>query len=162
MKTLFVFLFSFLLVLSCTQKITTVPQTIQNRLKSLYPKAEEVKWEKENPNFEANFKVNDAEMSVIFDIKGNVLETETEMEEEDLPAAVKAGLARDFAGYDIEEAAKIVKNGNVTYEAQVEKGETGLDAIYSADGNLIKKVTKKENDEESEKSSNEKDEENEH
>jgi len=119
-----------------------------------------VKWDKEDGNFEANFELNDVEMSVIFNGKGEVLETETEIETEDLPEAVKTALNKDFAGYDIEEAAKIVKNGTAAYEAQVEKGETKLDAVYSPDGILIKKIEKKEKDEESEKAESGEEEEN--
>jgi len=91
------------------------------------------------------------EMSVIFDANGKVLETETEIEKDALPAPVQEALSKDFAGYDIDEAAKIVRNGKTTFEAQVEKDENKLDAIYSAAGTLIKKVEKQEEGEESEK-----------
>ena len=138
-----------------------VPSAAKNKLKTLYPKAEEVKWDKEGANFEANFEVNDVEMSVIFDAKGNVLETETEIEKDALPAAVKSALKKDFSGYKIKETAKIEKNGKITFEAQVEKGETKLDAIYSPDGKLIKKIEKQEKDEESEKAEHNEKEENE-
>ncbi len=149
MKTLFVLSVFLWFVLACkATKNMQVPENVQQSLKVLYPKAEEVKWEKEGTNFEANFEVNDTEMSVIFDAKGTVLETETEIEKDDLPAAVKNALKKDFAGYDVEETAKIEKNGKTTFEAQVKKGETKLDAIYNPDGKLIKKIEKQEKEEE--------------
>ncbi len=162
MKSLIFLVLTIFLGTACAQN---VPAAAKAKLKALYPKAEEVKWDKEDAEFEANFEVNDVEMSVIFDAKGNVMETETEMDEDALPKAVKEALAKDYAGYDIEEAAKIVKNGKTTFEAQIEKGETKLDAIYNEQGTLIKKIEKKENDEESEKSESgekEENEENEH
>ncbi len=162
MKSLFIFLFILFIGTTFAQN---VPAAAKNKLKALYPKAEKVKWDKEGTNFEANFEVNDTEMSVIFDAKGTVLETETEIEKDDLPAAVKNALKKDFAGYDVEETAKIEKNGKTTFEAQVKKGEIKLDAIYSPVGKLIKKIEKKEKDEESEKaehSEKEENEENEH
>ena len=145
MKSLFIFLFILFIGTMFAQK---VPSAAKTKLKTLYPKAEKVKWDKEGANFEANFEVNDMEMSVIFNAKGTVLETETEIEEDDLPAAVKNALKKDFAGYDVEEMSKIEKNGKTTFEAQVEKGEIQLDAIYSLDGKLIKKIEKQEKDEE--------------
>ena len=151
MKSLVVLLLALFLGAACAQNTKKIPDAVQSKLKALYPTAEEVKWDKEDADFEANFEVDDVEMSVIFNNKGDVLETETEMDEDDLPKAVKDALATDFAGYDIEEAAKIVKNGKTTYEAQVEKGEIKLDAIYSPDGKLVKKIEKQEKDEESEK-----------
>jgi len=151
MKSLVILFFTLFIGTAFAQN---VPVAAKTKLKALYPKAEEVKWDKEDANFEANFEVDDVEMSVIFDAKGAVLETETELETDALPQAVQSALAKDFPGYDIEEAAKIVKAGTTTFEAQVEKGETKLDAIYSPDGKLIKKIEKQEKDEESEKAEN--------
>ncbi len=162
MKTLFVLLIGLFFIFSCKSPNTTkVPEQVQKQLKTLYPKAEEVEWDKEDANFEANFEVDDVEMSVIFDAKGKVVETETEIEKDALPVAVQDALAEDFSGYDIEEAAKIERDGKTTFEAQVEKDETKLDAIYNADGTLLKKVEKQEKDEKSEKAESGEKEENE-
>jgi len=133
---------------ACTQN---VPVAAKAKLNALYPKAEKVKWDKEDANFEANFDLNNVEMSILLDAKGNLLETETELKKDDLPDAVKATLAKDFAGYKVEETAKIVRDGKTTFEADVKKGETKLDAIFNPDGTLFKKITKKENGEDSEK-----------
>ena len=162
MKSLFILLFTLFIGTTFAQN---VPAAAKNKLKALYPKAEKVKWDTEAPNFEANFEVNDVEMSILLDAKGHLLETETEIEKDDLPSAVKSALKKDFSGYKIKETAKIEKNGKTTFEAQVEKGETKLDAIYSPDGKLIKKIEKQEKDEESEKAEHngkEENEENEH
>ena len=142
-----------------------VPSAAKTKLKTLYPKAENVKWDKEGANFEANFEVNDVEMSILVDAKGNLLETETGLEVKNLPAPVKTNLSKDFFGYEIKEAAKIVRNGKTTYEAELKKGESKLDAIFTPDGKLIKKIEKQEKGEESEKaehSEKKENEENEH
>jgi len=127
-----------------------VPGAVHKSLVSLYPKAEEVKWDKEGANYEASFELDDVEMSVILDAAGNVLETETEMEPNDLPAAVRTSLGKDFAGYSIEEAAIISKNGKTTFEAEVKRDENKLDAIYSASGQLLEKIAKPAKQDESE------------
>ncbi len=119
-----------------------VPGAVHKSLVSLYPKAEEVKWDKEGANYEASFELDDVEMSVILDAAGNVLETETEMEPDDLPAAVKTNLGKDFARYSILEAAIIIKKGKTRYEAEVKRGENILDAIYSPSGQLLEKIPK--------------------
>ncbi len=135
-----------------------VPSAAKAKLKALYPKAESVKWDTETPNYEANFEVNDVEMSLLFDAKGNVLETETELGKNGLPKTVQKAISKDFKGYSIEETTKIDRDGKTTFEAELKKGEHRLDAIYSAKGKLIKKVIKKEKNEEA-KESSEKDEE---
>ena len=162
MKTLFVLSIFLWLVLACkATKNMQVPENVQQSLKALYPKAENVKWDKEGTNFEANFEVNDVELSILLDAKGNLLETEKGLEVKNLPAPVKTNLSKDFFSYEIKEAAKIVRNGKTTYEAELKKGETKLDAIYSPDGKLIKKIEKQEKGEESEKAEQDEKEENE-
>lgn len=129
-----------------------VPANVKAKFKALYPHAENVKWDVEEGNYEVSFEAEeDVDMSLLFNSKGEILETETEIEKEDLPAAVLKTLKTDFAGWDIEEAAKIVRDGKTTFEAELEKGETKIDAIFNAEGKLIKKVKKEENDEENEK-----------
>ncbi len=149
MKALLLFVLAIFLGSACAQSDQNIPAAVKSKLKALYPKAEELKWDQEDADFEASFEVDDVEMSVLFNGQGKVLEVETEMEAEDLPAAVKTSLDKDFAGYDIEEAAKIVKDGQTTYEAEIEKGEIKLDAIYDAQGTLLQKIEKKEKDEDS-------------
>jgi Putative beta-lactamase-inhibitor-like, PepSY-like len=153
MRYLIIFTLALLMGTACAQKQSNIPAAVQSKLASIYPNAEEVKWGKEDADFEANFEVDDVEMSVIFDTKGTVIETETEID--NLPASIKASVGNDFSGYDIEETAKIVKNGQTTYEVELEKGETKLDAIYSVEGTLVKKIEKKEQNEEAEQEENE-------
>ena len=157
MKSLILLFIIFFVSISFAQNVPTAAKT---KLKSLYPKAEKVKWDKETPNFEANFEVKDVEMSLLFDARGNLLETETEISSKALPQAVKTAISKDFNGYSIEETAKIVRSGKTTFEAQLEKGENKLDAIYNSQGTLIKKIVKKEKDEEEKGSSGEDEEDN--
>lgn len=145
MRKLFIVFFIAILVTSCIQKLKNIPPLASSKLQALYPKAENIRWDKENTNFEVNFKVNDVEMSIIFDAKGNLLETETEIERDSLPDAVKTALSKEFNGYEIREAARIVKDGKTTFESELKKGKSKLDAIFRPDGMLVKKIDKKKN-----------------
>jgi len=133
---------------ACAQQNNNVPNAVSSKFKTLYPEAEELEWSKEDPNFEAEFELNDIEMSVVFDAEGKVLETETEIKMEDLPEPVKLSLKNDFDGYEAEEPAKLEKNGEVFYEVELEKGDVEFDGIFSKDGKLVNKETD-DNDEKS-------------
>ena len=129
-----------------------VPTEIRAKFQALYPSADEVTWDVEGNDFEVTFESNDdVDMSILFNNQGNIVEIETEIEEEDLPASVKNSLGKDFSAWDVEETAKIVRDGKTTYEAELEKGEKKMDAIFTADGNLVKKIEKAEKDEDGEK-----------
>ena len=52
------------------------PAAVKSKFSSLYPKATSVKWEKENGNYEAEFKLNNVEkeLTLNYIIAGDVIE----------------------------------------------------------------------------------------
>ena len=128
-------------IFSCSQKVA-VPDMVKTKFASLYPDAKNVKWDKEDALFEAGFKTNDVETSVVFDAAGTVTETEIAIEASALPAAITEYVSKNLAGKKIDEAAKIVDaSGKVTYEAEVD----GADYIFDETGNFINKKEKDNN-----------------
>ena len=121
------------------QKLTEsqAPANVMKTFKARYPSIHEAKWEKEDVNYESNFRINKLETSAIFDSEGNLIETETEIPKSSLPKAVSDAVVRDYADHKIEETAKIDKNGIITYEVEVEKGEKSFDLIYDEKGKFL-------------------------
>ena len=127
------------------QKINSkdVPAAVRSGLeKSLQVK--EAKWDREGDSYEANFKKGGKEMSALLDANGTLLETETEIAKGELPQAVQDVLKKDYAGFKLEEVAKITAKGVITYEVEVEKGETTFEMIFDHQGKLLKKEEEKE------------------
>jgi len=120
---------------------TDVPAAVRTEFKSLYADVKEVKWEKENGNFEANFRQGKTEMSATIDTKGKLLETETSIEPGALPKAATDYLAKNLTGKKVKEASNIKDaSGKITYEAEVD----GVDYTFDDKGNFLKK--EKDND----------------
>ncbi|WP_250630557.1 PepSY-like domain-containing protein [Rhodoflexus caldus] len=116
-----------------------IPQAVKTAFQKAFPDAKEVKWEKENSFFEANFEVNETDYSVIFDANGNIMETEVEIEPHQLPQNIAHYLAQHYKGQKIKEAAKITDaKGVVTYEAEIKD----KDLIFDEKGNFIKEIKK--------------------
>lgn len=80
MKYLLVCMITLLLSLNVYSQVPklVLPESVQNAFNILYPGVENVEWEKEGSDYEAEFVYNDSLRSVLIDIKGIVLETETE------------------------------------------------------------------------------------
>ncbi len=118
-------------------KESEVPAPVKAAFAKLYPNVKDVDWEKENSNYEAEFEVNKTESSVVFDAKGNLLETEIEINVSELPKSASEYVAKKYPKYKIAEASKIIDaTGAVTYEAAV--GDTDL--IFDSNGLFIKEV----------------------
>lgn len=112
-----------------------LPAVVQKGFQKQFPAVKDAKWEKENGNYEAGFKENGTETSVVIDPSGNILETETEMKSNSLSAPVKAYITKNYPNQKIKEAAKITDaKGIVTYEAEV----NGKDLIFDNKGKFLK------------------------
>src|SRR4051794_4948294 len=132
MKTLLILIPGLCATLSLhAQKVSeeSVPQIVRSGLPKSY-QAKNVAWSKEESNYEAAFKSEGKEISLVIDAAGKIIETETEIRKSAIPAAIAGTLQKDYAGYIIEEAARIVAaNGEDSYEVEVEKGKETFELI---------------------------------
>ena len=133
-------------VSSMNQKDEKIPAAAKTGFAAKFPAAQNVKWGVEKPGqFEAEFKLNGTQTSVLVDAKGNVLETEARIKEAELPQGVKATIAKDFAGYKIDEIEKAADaKGVTTFEMEAVKGKDKLEISFDSNGKLLAKEPLKE------------------
>ena len=95
------------------------PEVVVAAFQQKFQGATDVDWEQEKSgDWEAEFEQNGEEISASFSAAGQWLETESEIEVAELPAAVRTALT----GKKIKEAAKIIRaNGMTVYEAEVKR-----------------------------------------
>jgi len=125
-------------VSACGQKLkeSQVPAAARAAFIKQYPGVKG-SWEKENGNYEVNFKQAGKTMSAVIEKNGTIVETETDIPVTDLPRAVRDYMKAHYAGVKVKEAAKIVKaNGDVNYEAEVNH----KDVIFDVNGKFIKEA----------------------
>lgn len=125
--------------LANAQKISKkeVPPVLKSALQKHYPDAKQLKWEKENANYEAEFEIEKSAYSVLMDASGNILETEIEININALPVNVKDYISKTYPRKKITEVAKITdSNGVITYEAEVNR----MDLIFDNSGKFLKEV----------------------
>ncbi|MBJ6146130.1 PepSY-like domain-containing protein [Hymenobacter sp. BT559] len=141
MKTLLLTLGATLLLVGAAQaqKMTAaqVPAAVKATFKAKFPTVQRMTWEKEDVNFEAGFQLGGKTMSAVITPAGALQETETDLRVSELPAAVRATLARDYKAYKVNEAATIARaDGTTVYEAEVAKGGKQQDVLFTADGKV--------------------------
>ena len=125
-------------VVSFAQKIKeqNVPQVIKKALSEKFPNVKNVKWDKEENNFEASFKNNNIDNSILFNANGKIIETEIAIEVNQLPKNALQYLNDNFKNQKVKEAAKIItEKGNLIYEAEIK----GKDLFFDENGNFITK-----------------------
>ncbi len=118
-------------------KDAEVPAAVKSALQKQFPAAKDVKWDKEKSQYEASFDLNKTDHSVLFDEAGKIVETEVEIEMNQLPKGVAEYIKANYKGVTVKEAAKITDaEGKVTYEAEVK----GMDLLFDSTGKFIKEV----------------------
>jgi hypothetical protein len=118
-----------------TLKENEVPAAVKGAFAKSHGGAKADKWEKENGNFEAGYKINGKEFSVLMDAQGAVIETEEEIAVTELPRAVIDYVKEMHKGAKIKEASKITDaQGMLKYEADIGKE----DLIFDSNGNFLK------------------------
>lgn len=116
---------------------TPVPEAVENAFKAKFPNAEDVEWERENDNqWEVEFELNDIEYEATFSADGTWLETETEVEEENLPAAVKAALDAKYSDYDLEEIEHVETPTGSFYEMEIDADDEEFEISIDASGQI--------------------------
>jgi hypothetical protein len=138
-KSAFLLIMIITVVFVNAQKVQqkNVPVSVQKGLKKQFPMVKDAKWKKENDNYEAGFKANGIETSVVINPSGNIIETEREMNSNSLSAPVKTYIAKNYPNQKIKEAAKITDaKGTITYEAEI----SGKDLIFDNKGKFLKEA----------------------
>lgn len=121
---------------ACSQKLGAdkVPAVVKTSFEKAHPGAKGT-WELEGANYEVNFKKDGKEASCVIDSKGNILETETAIAADDLPAMAKEYIKQKYAAAKVKETTKIVKStGETIYEAEINE----QDLLFDVNGTFLK------------------------
>lgn len=127
----------------------SVPEKVKSAFSEKFPDAKKVKWDQENKTeWEAEFKMDGKEYSANFATDGTWKETEHEIAKSEIPAEVSNTINKELEGYKIEEAEISETADGLLYEFELEKGEINVEVAISADGKIVKKELKMEDDDE--------------
>ena len=120
-----------------TKTNKNIPLAVKNSFAKQFPSVKNVKWNKENTNFEADFDLNGLDNSALFNVNGNLLETETEIK--DLPKDISAAVKAKYPNQKVLEIAKITNSKSVvTYEVEIK----GKDLIFDSNGKFLEEIKK--------------------
>lgn len=121
---------------------TKVPAVVKTHFYGKYTTAKDVEWKMSDQNYRVKYEIGDIDYKITYTPTGDIVSSEKEIRNTDLPGAVTAAIAKDFPGYKIDDADEITTNGVITYKVDLD-GEPDMDAWYHADGTLIRKAVDK-------------------
>jgi hypothetical protein len=136
MKTIVVVLMVSAFLAGNAQKMNQdkVPASVIAAFSKDHPSVKVDEWEKEKNNFEAEYKMNGRDHSVVYDAKGELVESEDEIAPDDLPEAARQYIVKNYKNARVKEAARITSaSGVITFEADLGK----QDLLFDNSGKFI-------------------------
>jgi len=122
------------------QTSKNVPKNVKTAFSQKFAKATDVKWGKEGKTeWEAEFKMDGKAYSANYDLKGEWLETEYAITVNEIPAAVKTAIDKDYAGYKMKESEISETAKGKVYEFELVKGKNKVEIAFDMNGKIIKK-----------------------
>jgi uncharacterized protein YxeA len=138
MKNFLVVLILFAVFSSCNTEKDGIPSAVKAKFEKEYPDVVP-KWEQEGEYFEAEFKTDGAENSVLFDAEGNIVLKEMEIIMEALPEDAMIYLQENFAGEKIREVEKGESSEDgVFFKVEIKKDGKEMDILFNEKGGFIK------------------------
>ena len=141
MKNIFAVLVAAIVIsMSANCQGIKVPAAVKNAFSAKYSNATHVTWGKENAKeYEAEFKLNNTNVSANFGLTGNWVETETVIPITDLPAVVTDAIKKKYPGAVITMAEKLeMPGGKLLYEAAFKVNGKKKSLELNPDGSLAK------------------------
>ena len=141
LPALFFFLFLSFAVFNASAQVRKIPSEVTEAFKEKYPSATHVEWRDKLKHFSASFELNDEKMEARFDSDGEWLNTEQQIEEDDLPEEVTEGFDKSkYAEWTIDKVYKIELPENIfQYRVQVQKNDVQKkNLLFSSEGRLLK------------------------
>lgn len=126
---------------SATAQIRKIPAEVTNAFTEKYGDAKNVEWGDKLKNFVATFELDGKKYEARFNKKGEWLNTETELEEGDLPDEVKDGLSKSkYTDWETKALYKIdLPEDKVQYRIHVVKTSVQQkNLLFSDKGKLLK------------------------
>jgi len=122
-------------------KSSSVPAVVKSYVEKTYPRVSPVEWnyEEKGNYYNAEFKIDGAEYSVDISPEGRLINSTSEIAAAQLPAAVNAYIGRQFPGFQVEEARKLVRRGSTYYEVDIHGQNSSQMLTFSESGKLLDK-----------------------
>lgn len=122
-------------------KMNEVPANLMTNFQNTYKTATDVEWEMEGMHYKVEFDVNRMEHEIWYTKDGNIVKSEMEITEKDLPSAIASAIKSNYADYKIDSIEVTEMDNKKIYEVELEKGWTKeMKVVFDENGTVLSSV----------------------
>ena len=125
---------------SCNTSVKgQAPDAVKKTFKAKYPGENDPDWHKDDHGYyEANFKIDGVKYRADFNADGTWVETETSIDEDDLPKAIKKIIKEKFGDEKITEVEKVESaTKGLFYDVEFKRKGKNKDVEFRKDGTIL-------------------------
>ncbi|SDR77609.1 Putative beta-lactamase-inhibitor-like, PepSY-like [Gillisia sp. Hel1_33_143] len=120
-------------------KNNEVPRDLRLNFEKEFVNATDIEWEKQNDLYKVEFDIARKENEIWYDASGKTIKTEKELNEAELPQAIKSKISTSYSSFKIEDIEMKEEAGKITYEVELKKGWNNEKMlIFDEIGSIIK------------------------
>lgn len=117
-----------------------VPSIILNNLKKDFPKATDIEWKKKSDLYQVEFETDDnKDLEIWYDKLGAIVKQEEEISPAQVPTDILTVVKEEFAGFEVDEAKKILQNGRAEYHLELESRTEEWEVVFAPNGEILSK-----------------------
>lgn len=122
-------------------KESSVPAVVKSYVEKVYPRVSPVEWnyEEKGNYYNAEFKIDGANYSLDISPEGTLINSTNEIAASQLPNAAEAYIGKQYPGFQIKEARKLVRRGSTYYEVDIHGQNSNQMLTFSESGKLLDK-----------------------
>lgn len=150
MKRAMMIFFIALVILGCkeetqAQNDSTTPEVVKKTFQTKYPGEDDPDWEKDDHgNWESHFKMDGISYRADFSPDGAWIETETSIDKDDLPQAIKDIIKAKYPDDEITEVEKVMHHSKGTfYDVEFKQKGKNHDVEFDPSGKVIGETNRK-------------------
>jgi hypothetical protein len=113
-----------------------VPPVVLNAFQGKFANVPEVKWEKKEELYKAEFKVGKRGHDVWIDKTGKITKIKEDFPKKDLPAAIQQQITNEFKAYKLDDADKVEMDGKIFYQVELDGAAEDRKVLFTADGKI--------------------------
>lgn len=133
-------LIAIVVLFSCNDTVKgQAPDAVKKTFQAKYPGENDPDWHKDSHGYyEANFKIDGIKYRADFKADGTWVETETSIDEDDLPDAIKKVIKEKFDDEKITEVEKVESGTKgLFYDVEFKRKGKNKDVEFRADGTIL-------------------------
>ncbi|NDK57183.1 PepSY-like domain-containing protein [Pontibacter fetidus] len=118
-----------------------VPAAVTNAISQKYANAAKIDWEMNETNYEAEFKINRTEHTVLVDPAGTILMAKHDVDKKELPQAVNTAITQSYKGLKLDDVEVLEKDGTTYYQVELNDKAGDKKLVFTADGSAASNIT---------------------